>query len=230
MQTEQEQETAAPQLGTPEYDAAMIKKAEEAEQEQEGTTDETQPELPEGVTIQDLLALHAKSQEEGQEDQQEEGGEEEGEEEGEGEEAQEEVSESDARIAALEAKLKEAEDREVTQKVYDTVGGKESYDALLSQAETQLTDAQAKLVNTALTEGTAEEAVAAAQMLQTFLGAGQLQEGQMVQGGHTAPATDRFHSEADLHAAISDPLYNQMTPAGEAYRQSVEQRLARSTY
>jgi hypothetical protein len=232
-----------PKAGTPEYDQAMIdahdnsvqpeselendalaslndNPEEEQEQEQSDSV-----ELPEGVSMDDLLAAW-KAQQEKESSEAEEGSEEQ---EAETEEQSEETEEEpEGEDSELERRVRELEDQLTTEKIYAAAGGKESYEKLRESVEGQLNETQQELLNVALTEGTPEQAIAAVELMQKFASMQQqsdsnINEGSLITGGKPA-ASKYFNSQDEMIEAMKDPRYKRQDRIGEAYRNEVLER------
>lgn len=236
-----------PKAGTPEYDEAMLEAHDNSVQpdadeladaelstlndvESEGS--ESSPELPDGVSMDDLLAAWKAQQEQSQttESDEEETDEEAGEPEGAEEEAEE--AEDSEEPNELESRVKQLEEQLVTEKIYAAAGGKEQYEQLREQAESLLDEQQVELMNTALVNGTAEQAVAAVKLMQKFTNMQQtspdtkIQEGSLVNGGKTSSGK-YFSSQDEMMDAMRDPRYSRNDSVGQAYRDEVLRKASR---
>lgn len=227
--------------GTPEYDQAMLDAHDNSVQPEDALADDAlaslndpEPEqeqeqsdsveLPEGVSMDDLLAAY-KAQQENQNKSEEESSDE-PESTDEPEEAQEEPEEDEE--DPLEARVRELEDQLTTEKIYAAAGGKESYEQLRETVESQLDETQQELLNVALTEGTPEQAIAAVKLMQKFASMqqqsdSQINEGSLITGGKPA-AGKYFTSTDEMVEAMSDPRYQRQDRIGDAYRNEVLER------
>lgn len=230
-----------PQIGTPEYDKAMSDLVDNSVQpelddmanseleslsdnpsEQEPDNNESSVELPEGVSMDDLLAAW-KAQNE-QEESQVTKDESESEQDAEPEESEE--SDEESELSPLEERVKQLEEQLVTEKIYAAAGGKEQYEALREQAESLLDEQQVELLNVALVDGTPDQAIAAVRLMQKFTNMQQpspdskIEEGKFIQGGRTA-STQYFSSQDELMEAMRDPRYSRQDSIGQAYREEV---------
>jgi hypothetical protein len=233
-----------PQIGTPEYDQAMSDLVDNSVQpevdelantelndlngQEPEESNESNVELPEGVSMDDLLA--AWKAQNGQEESQvtdgngEENAEEDTTPETDEEEGEEESNEEEGN--ELETRVKQLEEQLVTEKIYSAAGGKEQYESLREQAESQLDEQQVELLNMALVNGTPDQAVAAVRLMQKFTNMQQtspdskIEEGNMIQGGRTA-STKYFSSQDEMMDAMRDPRYSRQDAVGHAYREEV---------
>jgi hypothetical protein len=237
-----------PRAGTPEYDEAMLEahdnsvqpdaedelanaELESLNEQDESQTTESEAELPEGVSMDDLLAAYKAQQEQSQttESDKEESSEDAEEE---GEEESEESNEDDAEDNPLETRVKQLEEQLVTEKIYAAAGGKEQYEQLREQAEGLLDEAQVELMNTALMDGTPEQAVAAVKLMQRFTNTqnsspdAKIQEGSLVNTGKTA-GSNYFSSQDEMMDAMRDPRYSRNDSIGHKYRDEVMRRASR---
>lgn len=223
-----DEENQIPEIGTPEYDEYMIKVADAAEgvtqEEPQEEQEAEQPELPEGVSMDDLLAAwkaqnpEQEKPEEGQEES--------------AEEKPEETGEEPNELDSLKQQVKELQEQQTIGKIYEAAGGEDAFNALKEHAEGNLDETQMGLLNMALVDGTPEQAVAAVNMLRLLFDANPQapnQEGKLV-SGRQAVSNSAYSTEADFHADLQNPLYNEMSPRGEAYRQKVMQKLQRSSF
>jgi len=130
-----------------------------------------------------------------------------------------------AYIAAQQeaAPAKDLSDQEVNT-IYNSVGGEESYNSLVSWASETLQPSAINAFNEVVNGGSAE---AVQLVLAGFKAAYDQQngyEGRMLTGKAPSSAADVFRSQAEVVAAMQDPRYDR----DPAYRNDVFQKLDRS--
>lgn len=235
MTTENNQATntennSNPQPGTPEYDLQMRNVAREAAGQEPLTGDQQTADdakLPEGVSMDDLLAAwNAQQQSQNSESDDEEGGDQNLS--GNTDDQSTDDGQSDPNND-LQNRVRDLENQIITEKVYTAAGGEEQFKALKERASTELSETENSMLSEVLEKGSAAEAVAAVQMLKRLLSADVETHGRFV-GGQPAPANTAFADRSELHAAQADPRYRMRGPQGDAFRREVEQKLSRSRF
>jgi hypothetical protein len=188
------------------------------------------PELPEGVTLEMLLEAYGKAPEPKEEDKTHEG-------DTDADEDTDEKSDKDSdkeEVNPLAERVKQLEDELVQNNIYAEAGGKEAYESLRTRAEGTLSEQQLNLMNTAITEGSNEQAVAAVQLMKTLFSQEQnaqpKKENAQELEGKTHSESNSFISEAEFHAAMSNPLYKSKTVAGTKHRAEVARKLSNSKF
>ena len=120
----------------------------------------------------------------------------------------------------------EALQSDMNSQVYQSVGGKESYDKMLEWAKDNLSADDITAFNTSVDSGDTNLAKFAVQGLharyRSEVGG---QEPQLTQGAVSDTSGGSFQSAAELTAAMRDPRYSN----DPAYRQSVASKLSRSS-
>lgn len=226
-----------PEIGTPEYDEYMIRQHDENESRFSGDVpkDESNtPELPEGVSFDDLLALWKEknqSQSTGEQDQQQAAT---GEQDDKPEEANnsDDKSEGESEVDKLRKQVEAMQEEQTLRKVFDEAGGEQAFNSLRTNAEQVLDETQLGLLNMALVEGTPEQAVAAVRMMKLLFSSnpdapnieGQRLDSAPLSGG------SGYATETDFHAALQNPLYREQSARGEVYREQVKLKLASSSF
>jgi hypothetical protein len=213
------------------HNAKMLKAAEGGEEEE--NPDTSNKELPEGVSMEDLLAMYKTKQEADEASKTHEQDTETGDE-GDSKEG-DEGDQADDTAPTSEDRIKSLEDELVQTKIFNEAGSEEAYNALRKQAEETLSDAQLSLMNTAITEGSAEQATAAVQLMKTMFSSATNQDAPKELNaqhleGTTTPSSNSFQDEGDFTAALENPLYKQMNQRGEKYRKEVTRKLSNSNF
>lgn len=112
-----------------------------------------------------------------------------------------------------------------TNKILSEVGGQESFDAMSSWAQANLTKEELIQYNQSVSSSDFEAVRSAVQAMafryQQALG----KDPKLIQGKGNGSATDVFNSTAELTAAMKDPRYGK----DPAYRKEVTDKLARSS-
>ena len=130
----------------------------------------------------------------------------------------EEVLELRARLAALESEQAEKE-------IFSMVGGQEQYQAMTQWAETGLPQEEVDLYNSIMADGTASQKTFAARALQAIYKNEVGHEGVMYSGKPSHSEGGAYRSDDELYADMANPLYREDSPAGEAFRSKVAQRM-----
>jgi hypothetical protein len=232
MDTNNKPEESLPEIGTPEYDEYMVKVhrethgvSDEAENEEKAdkADSEEKTELPEGLTLEQLIEFYNTHKQADSEEATEET---------ESEPEAEQEPENDE-LKALREKIKEMEDEAVRQAILAEAGGEDSYKALQEFATENFNEVQLEMFNAAIVNGTKEQAVAAVSLLKQLAsvhGVAVSDKGFMSGKPNQPSGTIGFKSRAEFHAAISNPLYRDFTAKGDAYREEVQKRLALSRF
>lgn len=216
MELTQEQEQA--------HNEKMLKTFNEANGEPEPEP-EAATELPEGVTMEMLLEAYGKTTKTVETDTESDVVPK--------DEPQDEP-ESDPKANPLEERIKQLEDELIQNNIYAEAGGKDAYESLRTQAEENFTEPQLALMNMAITEGTAEQAVAAIQFMKTIFSqqpnAEPIERNPQELEGKTQVSTSAYQSEGDFHAALTNPLYKNKSAEGEKYRAEINRKLKNSKF
>jgi hypothetical protein len=117
----------------------------------------------------------------------------------------------------------ELNDRQV-QSIKQTVGGEEQYDALVGWAGENLDSSSIDAFDALVESGNAKAIELAVAGLYSMYEAQNGSDGQMITGKAPASRGDRFRSQAEVVAAMTDPRYD----ADPAYRQEIVEKLERS--
>ena len=108
-------------------------------------------------------------------------------------------------------------------KVFEAVGGERAYRDMISWAEKTLSPEEIDAYNATLAANNINAVILAAQGLSAKYS--KSQEPRLMGGNRTNPEPSSFQSLAELTAAMKDPRYAK----DPAYRQMIEDKLARST-
>ena len=117
----------------------------------------------------------------------------------------------------------ELNDRQV-QSIKQTVGGEEQYDALVGWAGENLDSSSIDAFDALVESGNAKAIELAVAGLYSMYEAQNGSDGQMITGKAPASRGDRFRSQAEVVAAMSDARYEN----DPAYRQEIVEKLERS--
>ena len=117
----------------------------------------------------------------------------------------------------------ELSDRQV-QSIKQTVGGDEQYDALVGWAGENLDSSSIDAFDSLVESGNAKAIELAVAGLYSMYEAQNGSEGQMITGKAPSTNGDRFRSQAEVVAAMSDSRYD----SDPAYRQEIIEKLDRS--
>jgi hypothetical protein len=228
-----EEQAPAPKAGTPEYDEQVVAAHdasvddETTDVEEQDTAEEAeQPELPEGVSLADLIAMHKKQQEDAPDNQEEDA-----DEPADSDTPEETTSEDDSEVESLRKRLKDIEDNQTMNDVYNSIGGEGNFNELKKAAEDSLSETELSMFNSALVGGSTEEAVAATKLLQRVIQSNPDApnfEGERLSGEPTIASSNTYATEEQLNADMANPLYFSKGAAGEQFRQQVESKLSRS--
>ena len=108
--------------------------------------------------------------------------------------------------------------------IYDSVGGEEQYDALVGWAGENLADESIAGFDALVESGNEAAIQLAVAGLYSMYEAQNGSEGQMITGKAPSTNGDRFRSQAEVVAAMSDSRYD----SDPAYRQEIIEKLDRS--
>jgi len=117
----------------------------------------------------------------------------------------------------------ELNDRQV-QSIKQSVGGEEQYDALVGWAGENLDSSSIDAFDSLVESGNAKAIELAVAGLYSMYEAQNGSDGQMITGKAPATSGDRFRSQAEVVAAMSDARYDN----DPAYRQEIIEKLERS--
>lgn len=118
----------------------------------------------------------------------------------------------------------EAIAQDMTQSVYQTVGGQEQYTGMVQWAAQSLPPAEVEAFNQAIETGDANIVSFAVQGLYARYRSEAGSAPKLVKGEVAPTSSGAFNSAAELTAAMRDPRYHN----DPAYRQTVAEKLARS--
>jgi hypothetical protein len=125
----------------------------------------------------------------------------------------------DAYIDAVSSKAES-----MKQEVFDSVGGEESYMAMVQWAASSLPEAEVNAFNKVVSGNDFEAAKIAIAGLNSKYGKATGAQGRMIQGKQTTSVGDVFKSNQEVVAAMKDPRYK----TDRAYQEEVRQKLGRS--
>jgi hypothetical protein len=108
--------------------------------------------------------------------------------------------------------------------IYNSVGGEEQYDALVGWASENLADESIAGFDALIESGNEAAIQLAVAGLNAMYEAQNGSDGQMITGKAPTSSGDRFRSQQEVVAAMSDPRYDN----DPAYRQEIIQKLDRS--
>jgi hypothetical protein len=112
---------------------------------------------------------------------------------------------------------------QIETEIYESVGGREGYEQMLSWAKGNLSTEEAQAFNDAL-DGSVAQAKLAIQGLHARYQSAEGREAKLLGGKAGANSGDVFRSRSELVKAMSDPRYS----SDPAFRQDVQDKLARS--
>ncbi|MPX98209.1 hypothetical protein EHW61_16400 [Salinivibrio sp. VYel6] len=142
-------------------------------------------------------------------------------------EGAENENEESPEVAELRERLQEYEQREVESAVFNIAGGEQQYKEMIEWAGTGLPAEEVEMYNAVMDTGTKEQKIFAARALQAIYASEVGVEGERLGAAkRTATESSAFQSDDELYAAMANPLYSEDSPAGEAYRQKVQTRMA----
>lgn len=143
------------------------------------------------------------------------------------EEGESNENEEDPEIAEMRERLQEYEQKEVESAVFNIAGGQEQYSEMVQWAESGLPAEEVEAYNSVMEEGTKEQKMLAARALKAIYSSEVGVEGERLGAAkRTSTENTAFQSDDELYAAMANPLYSEDSPAGEAYRQKVQTRMA----
>lgn len=126
-------------------------------------------------------------------------------------------------IAGMQALIEQSANQ-----VFDEVGGKDNYSKMITWAAANLDEQARNSYDTAVNSGDVNQAKLAAKGLWSDYTKANGSEPNLIQSGSASTTGEGFKSTTEMTDAMQNPLYKQMDRAGEAYRQSVQQKLAHS--
>lgn len=135
------------------------------------------------------------------------------------------TTEETPEVIAMRERLAELEAAQAESAIYDMVGGQESYQAMTQWAETGLPQAEVDMYNRVMAEGSVTEKTFAARALQAMYTHEVGHEGVMYSGKGDMSEGGTYRSDEELYADMSNPLYSEDSPAGEAFRSKVAKRM-----
>ena len=128
--------------------------------------------------------------------------------------------------AAREAAAKaQAVDANAEKAILDSVGGADSYQQMVQWAAANLDAAESDSYNQVINSGNVAAIKFAVEALSSRYEASEGREAPLVTGKKASVKVEGFRSNAELSRAIADPRYHN----DPAYRQDVEEKLARSS-
>ncbi|OOE32884.1 hypothetical protein BZG05_13045 [Salinivibrio kushneri] len=143
------------------------------------------------------------------------------------EEGESNENEEDPEIAEMRERLQEYEQKEVESAVFNIAGGQEQYSEMVQWAESGLPAEEVEAYNSVMEKGTKEQKMLAARALKAIYSSEVGVDGERLGAAkRTSTENTAFQSDDELYAAMANPLYSEDSPAGEAYRQKVQTRMA----